>query len=573
LTWQTAAAQAFTYTPLISIITPVYNPGPHGLREMIGSVLAQTYANWEICLVDGVSDRPGVKETLREFQSMDGRIHLRELEQNLGISGNSNAALEMAGGEFIALLDHDDTLSPHALFEVVKRLNEDPQCDLLYSDHDLLSQDGSRRDRPLFKPGWSPEIMLSANYLTHLTVIRAARVREAGSFDPRMDGAQDWELFMRVSEKTQKIAHIPKILYHWREAGGSTASDIWSKPYAPPAQLRVIGEHLNRQGLPEARAFFDASGYIRVHWALEQKRKVSIIIPSNGANELLETCIGSILDGTAYPNYEIVVVNNGPRRPEEFDYYRRIETDPRVRVLHYAAGDGETFNYNSVNNFGARAASGDLLLFLNNDTRVIAPDWLDELVLWAEREEIGVVGAKLLHPDGTIQHAGVVIGLSGFAGHIFAGQPENQWTIFGLAEWYRNYSAVTGACMMVRREVYDKIGGLDEAFLLCGSDVEICLRVQRAGLRVVVNPFARLIHLEGATRSGEIPAQDFRISYRHYLPALQSGDPFFNPNLSYWQATPTLRGQDEQQPLQFVLDFLKADRNVRAKQKNEPLRS
>jgi GT2 family glycosyltransferase len=399
--------------------------------------------------------------------------------------------------------------------------------------------------------------MLSANYLTHLTVVRTALARQVGGFDPHMDGAQDWDLFLRVSECTQKICHIPKILYHWRDSSGSTADNIWAKPYAPPAQLRAISSHLTRLGYEQATAFFDASGFIRVRWALPTERKVSIIIPSQGANQVLERCIRSILESTRYPNYEILVVNNGERRPEAFPFYLEIASHARVRVLHYEAGPNTPFNYNIVNNYGASFAGGELLLFLNNDIEAISPGWLDELVLWAEREDVGVVGAKLLRPDRTIQHAGVIIGLTGFAGHIFAGLPENQWTIFGLAEWYRDYMAVTAACLMVRREVFEHLGGFDESFLLCGSDVELCLRARAAGLKVVYNPFARLVHLEGATRQGDVPAEDFHASFPHYEPALKAGDPYFNANLSCWHLTPTLRRPDEQKPLDFVLDFLK----------------
>ena len=553
---QALDCQDFQYTPLLSVITPVYNPDPQILAQTIGSLLSQTYPNWELWLVDGVSDRPRVKETLRAFETQDRRVRLILLEQNLGISGNSNAGLQEAQGEFVAFLDHDDLLAPFALFEVVQRLNADPGCDLLYSDHDLLSQDGSRRYQPLFKPDWSPEIMLSANYITHLTVARTELVKAVDGFDPQMDGAQDWDLSLRLSERTQKIGHIPKILYHWRDTQGSTADNIWAKPYAPPAQLRAISSHLNRLGLPEATAFFDPSGYIRVKWAANREKKVSIIIPSNGANPLLEKCIRSILGCTSYPNYEMIIVNNGDRRPAEFPFYTELEADRRVRVVHYETAPNLPFNYNAVNNFGAGLATGAYLLFLNDDIEVITPDWLDELVQWAEREEIGVVGAKLLRPDGSIQHAGVIIGLSGFAGHIFAGQAENQWTIFGLAEWYRDYMAVTAACMLLRREVFERLGRFDERFILCGSDVEICLRARAAGLRVVYNPFARLYHLEGATRGGDVPPEDFHTSFPHYLPTLKSGDPFFNPNLSCWHSTPTLSQENEQHALDFVLDFL-----------------
>lgn len=544
----------FNYRPLISILTPVYNPTPQILGDTIKSVLAQTYPKWELCLVNGGSILDGVEDVLEEYSINDQRIRVKQLPDNLGISNNTNIALEMANGEFVTLLDHDDQFAPNALFEVVSRINEDDSIDFLYSDHDLLTHNGDRREDPLFKPGWSPEIMLSANYVTHLTVIRTVLVKEVGGFDPEFDGAQDWDLFFRITEKTQKIAHIPKVLYHWRKSSKSTADDIWAKDYAPPAQLRTIKAHLKRKGFINPEAFFDSSGFIRVRWDLPEKRKVSIIIPSLGASDLLKDCVDSIINITDYPNYEIIIVNNGAQRPEKFPLYTQIKSDKRIRVEHY---EGE-FNYSSVNNFGVRYASGDLLLFLNNDTQIIDADWLNELVMWAEREDIGAVGVKLLQKDGRIQHSGVIIGLTGFAGHIFAGLSEHKWSIFGLAEWYRDFTAVTAACVMIRKDLFDQIGGFDETFILCGNDVELCLRIRNLGLRVVYNPFARLIHIEGASRQGDIPNQDFETSYLHYLPILESGDPFFNANLSYWNLSPTFAKPDEPTPIEFVRDFLNA---------------
>jgi len=544
----------FRYRPLISIVTPVYDPDVVALERTIQSVVEQTYPNWELCIVDGASTQKDVVEIIESFAKHDERIRFHRLDRNLGISGNTNAALGVATGDFVAFLDHDDLLAPFALFEIVRLIATNPALDLIYSDHDLVSEDGVRRFQPLFKPDWSPEIMLSANYITHLTVVRRELIMEIGGFDPELDGAQDWDLFLRITEKTNRIAHIPKILYHWRESSGSTATDIQLKPYAASAQLMAIENHLSRRGLERSEVFFDRSGYIRVGWATARRRKVSIIIPSKGANKNLASCIESILEETHYEPYQIIIVNNGKRPPEDFSYYRRITRIENITVAHYS---GE-FNYSKANNYGAGLASGELLLFLNNDTLVIDPDWLDELSMWANREEIGAVGAKLLTPDERIQHAGVIVGLTGYAGHIFAGRLENRWSRFGLAEWYRNYSAVTAACLMIRKDVFDMIGGFNEGFILCGSDVEMCLRLWSRGLRVVYNPFARLIHLEGATRAGDVPALDFEASYRCYLPLLENGDPFFNPNLSYWHLNPTLAKPDELPPLTFVNQHLES---------------
>jgi GT2 family glycosyltransferase len=545
---ETEAARRLEYRPLLSILTPVFNPLPSDLRDAINSVLEQTYDRWELCLVDGGSDGIEIRQILERYAEEDARIRVRYLDRNLGISGNSNAALEMASGEFVVLLDHDDTLAPSALSEVAHLLNQNREWDVIYSDHDVLAADGTGRFAPLFKPDWSPETMLSANYATHLTVVRTATVREVGGFHAETDGAQDWDLLLRISQRTQRIAHIPKILYHWRNSRGSTATSVHSKPYAAERQLMAIERHLAHQGLENARAFFDVSGFIRVSWDLVDRPVVSIIIPSNGANHLLQTCVESIFAETAYSRLEIVVVNNGARRPEQFDYYQRLSEDGRVRIIHY---DG-SFNFSAVCNLGARHSTGDLVLFLNNDIRVLTSDWLDELVLWAQRKDIGVVGAKLLAPDRTIQHAGVIMGLTGFAGHVFAGSSEGQSSIFGFPEWYRNLSAVTGACMMLRREVFEEVGGFNEEYLLCGSDVMLCLRIRSLGYRILYDPFVRLEHLGSATHQGGIPLRDFEISLRDYHTYLEAGDPYFNPNLSCCHLYPTLRPKGEASPLNLA---------------------
>ncbi|MFC2025809.1 glycosyltransferase [Chloroflexota bacterium] len=545
---QRQTALNFNYRPLISVVTPVYNPPLEVLEKTISSVLNQTYSNWELCLVDGGSTEPAVIEVLDKYQALSDQVHLKTLERNQGISANTNIAIELAKGEFLAFLDHDDLLAPNALYEVVKKLNEIPDTDVLYSDHDLISSTNDQRINPLFKPNWSPEIMLSANYITHLTVVRTALARDLGGFRSEYNGAQDWDLYLRISERTDKITHIPKILYHWRDNQNSTAGNIWSKDYAPPAQLLAIKDHLKRQGHTNPDVFFTNAGHIRVSWKPKEKRKVSIIIPSKGYNSLIKKCIHSILRKTDYNKYEIVIVNNGDRHPDEFTEYQRLIQDSRITVVHFEG----SFNYSAINNYGAKFATGTLLLFLNNDTEVLESDWLDELVMWADSDGVGAVGAKLLKPNGSIQHAGVIIGLTGFAGHMFMGQPEYQWTIFGLPEWYRNYLAVTSACMMIKTDVFERIGGYDESFIMNGSDVEICLRLHNAGLRVVYNPFVKIKHVEGATREESIPPGDFQESFHHYFPYLESGDPFYNPNLSYWHLSPTLVQPGEKTPLEFT---------------------
>lgn len=549
---QRLQSESFHYKPLISILVPVFNVAEKYLIELLESVLIQTYPNWELCIANASVENRKLTQILYEYQKKDDRIRLVELNGNFGISNNTNALLEVARGDYVALLDHDDRLAPFALYEIVKKLSNNPDLDVIYSDHDILEEDSGKRKNPLFKPDWSPEIMLSSNYITHLTVIRRELIKRVSGFREEFDGAQDWDLFLRISEITDRVGHIPKILYHWRESSNSTAGSIYNKPYALEAQLKAVREHLIRTGEKNPDVFFDKSGYIRVKWEYDQP-KVSILIPTRGANILLQKCVESILSKTAYRNYEIVMINNGEYTPEYYEYFRGIK-DRRTRVLHY---EGE-FNYSAVNNYGADYTDSELLLFLNNDTEVIDGTWLDELVMWALIPEIGAVGAKLLRPGGKIQHAGIIVGLTGFAGHVFADYPEGAWTMFGSTEWYRNYLAVTAACMMVRRQTFEEIGRFKEEFTLCGNDVEFGIRLNKHGYRVVYNPFVRLYHFEGATRENTIPERDFIVSFEEYLEFLKGGDPFFNPNLSYWSLGPTFRKVREMPPDRFAFDYIRA---------------
>jgi len=540
LTRQRAESAAFAYKPLLSIITPVYNPPPQVLRQTIEAILAQTYENWELCIADGNSQMPGVQEAIEEYAQKDNRIRLQRLPQNLGISGNSNAALDIAQGEFVQFLDHDDLLAPNALYEAVHLLNENPALDVIYYDEDKLSKDGDERRDPFFKPDWSPEMLLSANYLTH-ALMRRALVLDAGKLDPDTDGAQDWDLAFRVTERTNQIAHIPKILYHWRQVSGSTSGDFTAKPWVFDTQIRCVENHLRRTGIEQPKANFPSPGFLRVRWPVSGK-KVSIIIPSKENVDFLRQCLSSITHITTYPDYEIVIVDNGSVEKETLNYYQTLRRDPRVKLAPY----NQPFNYSAANNLGARHASGEILLFLNNDIEILEADWLEEMVRWAERPNVGIVGAKLLYPDLTIQHAGVVIGMEGHASHVFWGAPETYSGPFGSVDWYRNYTAVTGACMMMRRDVFDTLGGFDEAYILAFSDIEICVRVHERGLRTVYTPFARLKHYEGKTRGSHIPMKDVKIGVEHFTALVEAGDSYFNPNLSYTHRLPTIVGPNEE---------------------------
>ena len=552
-------SKEFNYRPLISIITPVYNTTPNILKETIQSVLNQTYENWELCIVDGNSKGKELKNILTDFSQIDKRIHVNFLDQNLGISGNSNKALQIAKGEFISLLDHDDLLAPFALFEMVKALNQDPELDFIYSDKDIISEDGKQRLEPLFKPDWSPEIMLSANYLTHLCVIRKSLVDKMGGFLSDTDGAQDWDLFMRVTENTDKIHHISRVLYHWRESETSCA--LWcsaAKPYIFDAQRNVLNNHLKRLG-KSAELILIPPGIWRIKWTIKEEAKISIIIPTKDNIMKLRPCVESILNKTSYQNFEIIIIDTGSKKPESLTYYDKISIDQKIKIINY----NQPFNYSAVNNLGEKHATGEILLFLNDDTEVITSDWLEEMAGWIQQEEIGIVGAKLLKPDNTIQHAGVILGMQGFAGHPFAGAKDNFNGPFGSTEWYRDYLAITGACMIVRKKVFEKAGGFNESFLLMGSDVELCLRIWKNGYRIVYTPFAKLVHHEASTRSKYIPPQDFMTSYEHYESFLKNGDPYYNKNLSLWNTIPSIRMLGEKETSEFVQDVLKNVSNIR----------
>lgn len=531
----------FDYAPRLSIITPVFNPPPYALREAIESVCRQTYSNWEWCLADGGSDVPEVRAILEEAAANDERIRVNFLPANLGISGNSNQALRLATGEFVLLFDHDDRLAPFALHEIVRTLNDDPNLDIVCFDEDKITADSAMRLQPMFKPArWSPETMLSANYLMH-AAIRRSLIEQVGGFDSASDGAQDWDVLLRCSEQTSHIGHVAKVLYHWRMLPNSAAVGVAAgKPWAIEVQPRVVVNHLKRLGIADASFKLHTPGVFQLVWPVRHD-KISIIIPTKAQAGLLRRCVQSLLSLTAsgYSNFEVIIVDTGSTDRRALDYYAELGGAPRVRMLRFDA----PFNYSAVNNFGVQHATGAHLLFLNNDIEAIEAGWLEEMLRWSQRPEIGAVGAKLLYPEGTIQHAGIVIGM----GHVFAGAPEDRAdsSLWGGPNAYRNVSAVTGACMMMRRDVFDQMGGFNEDYALAFSDVELCLRITQKGYRIVYTPFARLRHEEGATRANYVPDTDHTLADQHLRTVIEQGDPFFNPNLSLASRTPKLRLPDE----------------------------
>ena len=520
----TAAAQIadFSYRPLVSIVMPVYRPALRDLDRAIASVRAQHYPDWRLCVCDDGSGDPAVRECLERVAASDSRIKVSFSEKNGGISDASNRALAMDEGEFVGLLDHDDELSPDALLEVVRFLQDHREADLIYSDEDKLDARGARCE-PFFKPGWSPELMLSCMYICHFSVYRRALVEAVGGFRRGFEGSQDYDLALRVSERTQRVHHIPKVLYHWRKVAGSAAASTDAKPYARSAARRALREHLERRGY--RGTVLDAAwiGHYRVKFQLAQPALVSIIIPTRDRLPLLRACIASIEARTDYPDFEVIIVDNDSRERATLTYLEST----RHRVVR-APGE---FNFPRLVNAGAAHARGEYLLLLNNDTEVRNPEWVSAMLEFAQQPEIGAVGAKLLFPNGTLQHVGVITGLGGPAGHPLTGFDARTSHYFGTAGNIRNYSAVTAACMMVRREVFAQVGGFDERFRSGYNDVDFCLRVRRAGYRIVYTPYAELVHHESASRGFALDGQELELMQRLWGSAL-TADPYYNPNLS-----------------------------------------
>ncbi|MEI7674233.1 MAG: glycosyltransferase [bacterium] len=519
------------YKPLISIVVPCYNTPFKYIDPMVDSVLQQDYKNWQLCLVDGSSEQQS-KELIAKYSNIDVRIQYLSVE-NTGIVGNTNQGIGIATGEFVAFLDHDDTLSPHALSEVIRELNVNAELDLIYSDEDKISDDGRNRLLPFFKPDWSPELLLGVNYVTHFVVARKTIIDEIGGLRAGFDGAQDYDFLLRFTEKTKNIKHIPKILYHWRLADGSTSKDVGEKDYADTAGRRALRDAVSRRNIDaKVVEITERPTNYRLRYALPGKKPlISIIIPFKDKVEYLQRCIPSILEKTTYDNYEIILLSNNSTEQETHDYLKILKNDKRCKVFEW----NHKFNYSAVNNYGRQKATGEYLVFLNNDTKIITPSWIEELVGVAFQPQTGAVGPLLRYPDKSIQHAGVILGMGGMAGHVFRLLQPEQWTDFGLPCWPRNYLAVTGACLAINANKFDELGGFDEKLTIGGNDVALGIKAHEAGYRNVYWPFVELIHYENISvgpYSSNVPIGDYNRSMKYYSKYLKTGDPFFNPNLS-----------------------------------------
>jgi O-antigen biosynthesis protein len=521
------ALRTLTRQPLLSVVLSTHDTPEPELRACLGSVRGQTYGPWELCIADDGSAAPHVLQTLRDHADQDERIRFIQSPSPGGLAQALNAALELARGEYICFLGPEDTLAPHALAEVALRLQAEPDAELLYSDEDQLDPTG-HRIRPFFKPAWSPDLLRSADYIRHILAVKRSLLEEVGRMREGFDGAEAYELILRVSERARRISHLPRVLYHGRKN---------ALPTAQQAARRALAEHLSRCS-EEAAIEEPRPATFHVRYAVRGKPLVSIIVPFKDKPELLAHLTESLRQHNSYGHYELLLISNNSVRPETHTLLARL-VDPRIRKLTW----NEPFNYSAINNFGVRHAQGELLLFLNNDVEALEAGWLEELIGQAQRPAVGAVGPKLLFPDHTLQHAGVVLGIEGFAGHLFARMKDpSPWTPFGHADWTRNYLAVTGACLMMRREVFESVGGYDESFLVSGSDVELCLRIIRKGLRVVYTPAAKLLHDESSTRRvNSVPEVDLWRSFSAYRHYLREGDPFYNPNLSLTVADGTLR--------------------------------
>ena len=523
-----------------SILVPLYNTPERFLREMIESVTAQTYGKWELCLADGSDDAHDfVGRICQEYRQKDSRIKYQKLAKNEGISGNTNECYKMATGNYIALFDHDDLLHPCVLFAYMQAICE-KDADYIYCDEATFKGNSINHMITLhFKPDFAPDNLLANNYICHFSVFSRELLESGELFRSQFDGSQDHDMILRLTAKAKHIVHVPRILYYWRSHKGSVASSIDAKTYAIDAAKGAVADHLTKLGyrnfeIESTRAF---ATIFRIKYERTSRPLVSIIIPNKDHVDDLSRCVESIINLSTYDNYEIVIVENNSETAEIRTYYEEISRHPRVQVVEYK-GD---FNYSKINNFGVQYAKGEYLLLLNNDTEVITPDWMEELLMYAMRKDVGVVGAKLYYPDKTIQHAGIVIGLGAHrtAGHTHYRIPEANVGYMGRLCYAQDVTAVTGACMMVSKALYEELGGLDESFTVALNDVDFCLRVREKGFLNIFTPFAELYHYESKSR-GSDKKDERALRYQQesdrfrvkWADALAKGDPYYNPNFS-----------------------------------------
>ena len=527
----------FEYEPLISILVPVYNTPEEFLKQMIQSVRKQTYDNWELCIANANPANETVAEILRISSTKDERIKVKDVPENEGIAQNTNAALAIATGDYIGLLDHDDLLTPDALYECVAELNEYPDTELIYTDEDKITMDGEEYFFPHFKSDFNPDMLCTTNYFCHLVVVKKELYQAAGKLNGEYDGAQDYDFVLRCVEKTDKIRHIPKILYHWRACEGSTAGSADNKSYIVDAGAKAVRAHYRRMGIEAEVIPTKYPGMYRTKYPVKQTPKISVIIPNKDHTDDLIKCLRSIREKNTYENIEILVIENNSQKKKTFKDYRRIMHEyPKVKVLYWK---GEGFNYPEINQYGVDHAAGEYLLFLNNDTEMIGSDCIKEMLSYCMREDVGAVGARMYYEDGTLQHGGVIIGLGGVAGHAFLGIDGDSPGYFARAQVIHDLSAVTAACMMMKKRVYEEVGGFDSKFAVAFNDVDLCLKIRKAGYLIVYDPYAELIHYESKSRGYEDTEEkierfhgEVNLFQTRWKDFLKKGDPYYSPNLT-----------------------------------------
>lgn len=533
----------------VSVLTPLWNTPENFLREMIESVQAQTYQNWELCLADGSDDAHAyVGEICREYAAKDSRIVYKKLEKNGGIAENTNRCLEMATGEFVAPFDHDDLLHPCVLYEYVKVINE-KDADYIYCDEATFKNgDVNQMITMHFKPDYAIDNLRANNYICHFSMFDKKLLEGTELYRTKFDGSQDHDMILRLTDKARNVVHVPKLLYYWRQHAGSVSSGVEAKPYVVESARGAVADHLRRHGfanfkITSTRAF---ETIFKITYEIIGEPKISIIIPNKDHVEDLRRCITSIIEKSTYDNYEIIVVENNSETREIFAYYEELANNPAVKIITYK-GD---FNYSAINNLGVSEASGEYVLLLNNDIQIITVNWMEELLMYAQRPDVGAVGAKLYYPDKTIQHAGVVIGLGAHrtAGHVHYRQKRENLGYMGRLCYAQNMSAVTGACLLVKKALYEEAGGLDESFAVSLNDVDFCLKLRRLGYLNVFTPFAEAYHYESASRgsdmTGEAAARYNAESARFrekWKAELEAGDPYYNPNFSLDKSDFSLR--------------------------------
>ena len=555
----------FDYEPKLSIVIPAYKTPERYLKEMLQSIKEQTYTNWEVCVADGSPKGESSERVLKKFAELDKRFKYVILGENKGISGNTNAAMDMATGDFIVLADHDDTIPPNALYECVKAMNLDPEIDVIYSDEDKLDMDGKALFDPHFKPDFNPDLLTSVNYICHLFVVNRDLVDAVGGFRQEFDGAQDYDFIFRCTEAARKIYHIPKVLYHWRCHQNSTASNPESKMYAFEAGARAIKAHFERLGIGVESVEKGVDyGIYHTRFVLNGEPLVSVIIPNKDHHQDLDLCIRSLMEKGTYKNLEFIVIENNGTEEATFSYYEQIQKEfPNVKVVTWKEG----FNFSAINNFGVQFAKGEYLLFLNNDTEIIEKDVIQEMLGYCQREEVGAVGARLLYQDDTIQHAGVVVGFGGIAGHTFIGLHRAENSYFHRAMCAQDYSAVTAACLMTKRSLFDQAGGFTEELAVAFNDIDFCMKIRSLGKLVVYNPYALLYHYESKSRGLEDTPEkvarfnrEIAIFAKRWPDILKNGDPYYNPNLTLRKSNFALRDLKKEkigEPYQLEVDVEK----------------